>query len=131
MIDYSEYVGIPFRELGRDKGGVDCWGLIKLIFENEYKIVLPEYYISHHDEYNVTEKMTNVEDGWHEVSQPFEGVICLLTMHENDKSLLNHIGLFINNAKFIQATKTIGSFIVGKDHPYWSKKIKKLYTWNP
>lgn len=37
------YVGMPFVDLGRDTSGVDCWGLIWLIYKDLLKINLPKY----------------------------------------------------------------------------------------
>jgi len=37
----AEYVGIPFVDLGRDRAGVDCWGLALLILAERAGIELP------------------------------------------------------------------------------------------
>ncbi|MFN0133437.1 MAG: host specificity factor TipJ family phage tail protein [Phycisphaerales bacterium] len=47
----GSYVGLPFLEHGRDRGGVDCWGLLRLVYAERYGIFLP----SHHDGYAGTD----------------------------------------------------------------------------
>lgn len=37
------YVGIPYRDLGRDRDGCDCWGLARLIYAEQLGVHLPGY----------------------------------------------------------------------------------------
>lgn len=39
----NRYVGTPYRELGRDASGCDCWGLAVLVYAGELGIELPGY----------------------------------------------------------------------------------------
>ncbi len=37
----DQYVGLPFKERGRDKTGLDCWGLTRLVLAERAGLVLP------------------------------------------------------------------------------------------
>lgn len=39
----ERYVGIPFADLGRDRTGCDCYGLVRLVYREELRIGLPDY----------------------------------------------------------------------------------------
>jgi len=41
--NFSKYLGIPYKNNGRSFDGVDCFGLVSLVFAIEKKITLPDY----------------------------------------------------------------------------------------
>ena len=42
-IQAEKYVGIPYAEHGRDTFGVDCYGLFRLFYLQEFDILLPDF----------------------------------------------------------------------------------------
>lgn len=43
----GQYVGLPFKKYGRDRDGLDCWGLCRLILREQADLELPAYTGSH------------------------------------------------------------------------------------
>lgn len=39
----DSYVGLPWENTGRDRGGLDCWGLYRLIKAERFGVLHPEY----------------------------------------------------------------------------------------
>lgn len=43
MAALDDFIGLPFRDHGRDRDGCDCWGGVRLVLRELRGIVLPDY----------------------------------------------------------------------------------------
>lgn len=39
----QDFVGIPYEQLGRSTIGIDCWGLVSLVYKARLAIALPDW----------------------------------------------------------------------------------------
>lgn len=88
-----KYVGIPFAQGGRGEAGVDCWGLLRLVYEREYKILLPEYpgvslesLLRRH-----ARILSAAGQDWKRVESPQEG--CAVAMSQI--AFVHHVGIWV------------------------------------
>lgn len=43
MMDLDQYVGLPWKLGGRDRRGLDCFGLVRLVLAEQAGILLPDW----------------------------------------------------------------------------------------
>lgn len=97
---FWKYVGLPFRDRGRDFSGVDCWGIVYLIYRNEFKIALPRYddfeYHPERADREELEKVFNFErdsGNWYEI--PANSAHCGDVLLFRIDGLNTHVGLVV------------------------------------
>jgi len=107
----AKYIGIPYRLGGRDSGGLDCYGLVKLVYLEQRRISLP-------DLPGIAEKpimevcreiLAQTQESWTEVAKPVDG--CLVAMSQSDA--LHHAGVWADadGGKVVHAYEHVGYVI--------------------
>ena len=117
----NNYIGIPFKYKGRDENGLDCWGLVRLIYKNEYNISLPSFseeYIEN-DVDRIQDLISQYKEGWESVEAPSEGTAVLFKVMGTE----SHIGVAISATHFIHAREGYDSAVEAFDSPYWKRRI--------
>jgi cell wall-associated NlpC family hydrolase len=97
----NAYVGIPYRVGGRDESGVDCWGLIQLVYERELGIDLTSYAAPPGPGwFERVENYAAVEiDAWSEIAVPVQADVLLFALQAHPC----HCGLWLGGGRFLHA----------------------------
>lgn len=120
---------MPFVEKGRGSGGVDCWGLVQMVFKNELDIDLPGYESS----YESTEDRKLIErvifderkSKWVEVDKPRSFDVALLRM----ASVPMHVGIVTKPNNMIHSAHGINTVVEKLDSMKWKNKIAGYFRY--
>jgi len=123
----GHYTGIPFVERGRDRRGVDCWGLLRLVYAERFGIHLP----SHHDGYRGTQDRPGVAaivgaelDGganWRPVlGHPDAGDAILFRVGAGE---LWHVGLTVAHGRMLHSRAGADSCVERWDEGCWRPRL--------
>lgn len=110
MFNFDKYIGIPYKHLGKDFDGVDCYGLLMLIFREELGLELPDFTslqyskgLSEKEDAHVLVSCIDKyrDQRWKIVKPPLRRFDAVVFWGGCSKSVANHIGLMIDPEKFI------------------------------
>ena len=114
-----DYIGIPFKHQGRDMDGVDCYGLVHLVYKRERGIILPD--VQGYDysdqvrcgyfeawEKDVDGIISSAHKAWERVYPPhLELYDILLFRRYLEIQAPTHIGVYTEDDKFLHCTETL------------------------
>lgn len=123
----EKYLGVPYLHHGRTLSGLDCYGLILLIFEDQ-GIELWDINEDYDLEWSWKGKDLFIENyarEWEAASDPrFMDVACF----KNGKGIVNHAGVVLGENKFIHAVKA-GVVVSKYTDPQWQKRLVGFYRY--
>lgn len=127
-MDLATYIGLPFAEKGRDRAGVDCWGLIALIYREQLGIEVPSYvenYTSTKDGEEIAAIIRAESLDWREmpVEQACLGDVVILRI----KGRPWHCGLVLDPPWFLHADRDCGVVRERWDALMWSRRRESVY----
>lgn len=120
----AEYIGIPFQPLGRDRSGLDCWGLFCLIYRERLGIELPSYleYTDINDGQHIGSLVRKyLPDSWHEVpvgeERPGDGMVLRLQGEPM------HVAIVVEPGRFIHIHRGVDTCLERYDRAAWKSRI--------
>ena len=124
----NKYVGLIFKPDGRDRSGVDCYGLICLVYKELHDINLNPFtgiFIKQDPEtlLKIAEVMDKDRDNWLQGDKPQEFDMIQLRTGRH----AFHVGIMINDKQFLHIEHGIDSVIENIDNPLWANRIDWIY----
>lgn len=127
-MEYLDLIGTPFVDGGRDKKGLDCWGLAKELYHRR-GIDLPDFNISAMATDRITGELLANKPLWRKLQEP--ELYCIVVIRLICHGWADHVGIYLGNNKFIHAYRATGvvidrlsrwrSRIIGYYVPGWIK----------
>lgn len=123
----EKYIGIPYLANGRDTKGIDCWGLVRLIYKQEYNIDLPSLAEDYHmdDNARIEELVNFYKEGWEPTENISAGDVVVFKVLGAD----THVGVAISSTHFIHARSEHDSAIESFSSGRWKTRIVGSYKY--
>lgn len=112
---WGKYIGIQFVNGGRDGAGLDCWGLIRLVYAEQLGIDLPHYgEVSARDLIRIARSMDADRERWEVASapRPFD----LVAMRFYGRGWVGHVGLIVDDRHMIHTEKATAVVCIPLTH---------------
>lgn len=126
---FEKYIGIPYVDKGRDASGLDCYGLVRLIYKNEYQIDLPNLTAQYEldDNAGIEDLVAQQKEGWELSNEPAqEGDVVVFKIFGHD----THVGVAVSPTHFIHVRENQDSAIESLSAHKWSKRITGFYKYS-
>lgn len=132
MINYSDLIGVPFSNRGRNvTTGLDCYGLVMEIYKR-FGITLPEFNADWDDSKKISAIINreSSKSAWQKVEPDSLSVPCVMAIRFGvPKGVINHTGVYIGNGKFIHIRERIGVCVDRINSLAWTKQIEGYYKY--
>lgn len=104
----DEWYGTPYRLGGTTKKGVDCSAFSQFLFASVYGFSIPR---TAREQYNLTARISRTELK--------EGDLIFF----NTRGGISHVGIYLQNNKFVHASTSGGVMISNIFDEYWARKF--------
>lgn len=128
MLDWSaSYVGIPWLPKGRERAsGVDCWGLVRLVYAEQLGKVLPAL-LGRYDDRLSSRAVAAVVDAernrWTQVEAPQPFDVALFHLGSFDQ----HVAVIVNDELMIHAKDGFTSCLERYCSGMWAERLSGFY----
>lgn len=127
-MSWSDFVGIPHCDLGRDRAGADCYGLLRLVYAEALGVDLPSFigpYAScaEHAEIEALLAGQVVAGPWRPVDRikPYDALLFRVGQHDC------HLGVAVDRTRMLHVHARSRSVIVPRSDPMWRDRLVGAY----
>jgi cell wall-associated NlpC family hydrolase len=111
-IPYSDLLGVPFKDGGRDLAGLDCWGLVMEVSRRQGRS-LPDYQVPCYMALRVAEAAADeISAGkFYPVAVPQAGDLVAMALLPEMPDLVQHFGIMIDGQRFLHTLIKTGPIL--------------------
>ena len=109
----DKWLKTPYKYGGNDEKGIDCSGFIQRLLNDVYNIQVPRS--------SAQQFFTKNVEPFHDYTYFSEGdLVFFCTVPGNP---ISHVGMYLHNRYFINASTSLGVSLSSLDDPYWKKRF--------
>jgi len=135
-MNLNAYIGIPYKDHGRDRAGLDCWGLVDLVYRELLAVELPDYrrfYQNASDTTGVAALLGMAAlgqgdvAGWRPVPadawRPLDALLLRVGRHHC------HVGLLAGEGNFLHCLAGRAATLEPLDSFIWGSAVRGAFRW--
>ncbi len=124
------YIGLPFLCRGRDRTGLDCWGLVRLVLAEEFRVFVPSFDVDYESTYQADKISAIVEreaGGWQAVEHGKEvcGDVAVLMMRGRPM----HVGIVMGDGQMLHIERGIDSVLEKYTTQKWAGRVYGFFRY--
>jgi len=124
----ANYIGIPFMPLGRDFSGCDCYGLVRLVLEQEFGLALPDLVTDYRDPFDHSEVGSLVHEelpllSGERLAAPELGAVAVISVGGQSA----HLGLYVGDGMLLHTLDRRGSLLERLSSPFIDRHLEGYY----
>jgi len=126
----GHYIGLPFSDHGRDRSGLDCWGLVRLVLGEQFGVALPSYA----NEYQRSTQVDKISaligreaSKWKLVAAGSEACGDVVVLRIRGKPM--HVGLVLGDRQMLHIESGINSVIERYSGSNWAERVSGFYRY--
>lgn len=108
LTEAASWLGVPYRYGGNDRGGVDCSGLTRAIYQRVYHQTLHRNSLQQYEQDCRSVGRHHLESGDLVFFAP-----------KGKKRNINHVGIYLKEGRFLHASSSRGVKVSSLDEPYF------------
>ena len=124
----GHYIGLPFKERGRDMTGLDCWGLVRLVLHEQLDIQVPSYahyYVSSTSEKQIGPLVRRESLNWKRVAVENSACGDVLILRMRGQPM--HAALVLDHQYMLHIERGINSVLERYDSMRWRNRIVGVF----
>lgn len=126
---WGAYVGLPFLDGGRDRAGLDCWGLVALVYAERLGVALPAHEgIGAADHRGVAQAMQAgcARGPWRRVDE-VRAFDVMVARRDHHSRFPGHVGVMIDAGRVLHVLKGRDAHVARLDAPGQRALILGVY----
>lgn len=120
----NRYIGIPWAREDGGRSGTHCWGLVRLVYAEQFGIELADYGGSQGERTDavlIADKRR--EWPWQTIQQPRPGDVAVFQIGGVD----DHVGIIVEGRLMLHVARGRTAEVVSIDAPQWRHRLAGLH----